>query len=168
MHQPTNWGVQFNWPEGQQPPLAGLRELSGGAVVRTEAEHLTMNPAARGLPEPAFQDALRPLLPISEFTNLYLNLPLPARAGSSPESMVVSEITTPMEYANNFVGLDRAVLKSLYTLTVFEYYNDLYRLFVETARGTSLALSLEFALEDKEELGLSHHNCFFSCILEHP
>ena len=165
MHQPENWGIQFNWISGQQPSLAPLTPLAKGAVINADAHHLTMNPAVRGLPGEEFQEALKPFFASSNYTNIYFRIPLPEGVEMNDYEKI-SQIVHPMEYMANFKGLDGRLIKSVFTLTMFEYYNELFRLCAATAAGNNFELGVEVAVDDRGEYGTEYDSCFFSCTLD--
>jgi hypothetical protein len=174
MSNQSNIGIQYNWREGETYPLIAKLQQAASNRIKIEPDHVSIDfpdgQAPGGQNRKLLDHILPDALPISDYSNIHLRLPLPAEGAPSLKrqgKLNVSVITDTSDFLANFPATaDAKLLAAIRADARYGYYNELFRMMGQVAAATGMLHTLEFEFEDMEEWGTVEDLVFVSCMLE--
>jgi hypothetical protein len=167
-------GIQYNWREGESFPLKARLQKAASSRIEIEDHHVLIrfpdDEAPQGQNRKLLDRILPKALPVSDYSNIYLRLPLPP--GGVPKlkatgKLNVAVVTDSTNFLANFTdNADADLLAVIKEDVRYTYYNELFRMMAEVAKATGMLHTLEFMFEDKEEWDVEEDLVFVSCMLE--
>lgn len=168
-----NVGIQYNWRDGETYALkTKLQQAASDRIAFTD-DHVTITFTDKQPPggknRQLLDRILREALPVSEYSNIYLRIPLPADGTpllKAAGRINVPTITDTTVFLANFTTADESLLATLRTDERYEYYNELFQMMAGVAAASGMLYTLEFEYEDKADWGTETDMVFVSCMLE--
>lgn len=166
-------GIQYNWREGESYPLKDKLGKAASSRIKIEADHVTIDfpdDQAPGGQNRRLLDRILPdALPVSDYSNIYLRLPVPAEGVPLLQEkgrINVPAVVDVTDFLANFTTADEALLAAIRADARYPYYNQLFQMMSHVTSETGMLHTLEFEFEDKEDQGGEADQVFVSCMLE--
>jgi hypothetical protein len=166
-------GIQYNWREGESFPLKARLQKAVSDRIEVQDDGVLINyPDGQG---PSGQnrmllDQIIPeALPISDYSNIYLRLPLAPAAAPNLRAkgrINVPTVTDATDFLANFSDLDADLAAALQADPRYSYYNELHATMAKAMTSAEMLHTLEAELETAEEWGTEGDWVFFSCMGE--
>ena len=166
-------GIQYNWRDGESYPLKAKLQKAASNRIEIDNHHVTISfpdhQPPGGHNRKLLDRILPEALPVSDYSNIYLRLPVPKASAplfAAGGKINVSTVTDITDFLANFTEADENLLSAIREDERYGYYNELFREVARVAQATGMLHTLEFELERKEDWDTVEDRVFVSCMLE--